>query len=113
MSYGRTRDAGSRETAAGADSKDKDAAKEQGYRVLSYLLAGIVVYGGLGWLLDRWLDTSFLLPVGIVVGAACSIYLIIRRFGGQSADRSTDQNGAGPKPTRKEGSTSWDNRPSA
>jgi F0F1-type ATP synthase assembly protein I len=91
----------------------KDDAKEQGYRVLSYLLAGIAVYGGLGWLLDRWLDTSFLLPVGVVVGAACSIYLIIRRYGGLGTDSRGTDGDTGPKSKRKEGPTSWDNRPSA
>ena len=42
----------------------------QGMRVLSYLIAGVVLYGFLGWLGDHFLRTSFLLPVGIVVGAA-------------------------------------------
>lgn len=53
----------------------------QGIQVLSYLIAGVLLYGGLGWLGDRYLDTSFLLPIGIVLGAALSVYLIIRRFG--------------------------------
>ncbi|MDO5683896.1 MAG: hypothetical protein Q4G46_13845 [Propionibacteriaceae bacterium] len=54
---------------------------EQGYRVLSYLLAGLLFYGGLGWLGDHFLHTTFLLPVGIVVGTALSVILIIRRYG--------------------------------
>lgn len=54
---------------------------EQGYRVLSYLISGPLLYGGLGWLVDRYLHTSFLLPVGIVVGTALSVILIIRRYG--------------------------------
>lgn len=95
------------EDRTGRAKADQESGKEQGYRVLSYLLAGIIVYGAVGWLLDRWLDTDFLLPVGVIVGAACSIYLIIRRYGGQSAA------GAGPKSTGKEGSTSWEKRPSA
>lgn len=52
-----------------------------GWRVLSYLLGGIVVYGGVGWLLDHWLDTSFLLPVGIVLGATLTILLLNFRYG--------------------------------
>jgi ATP synthase protein I len=54
---------------------------DQGMRVLSYLIAGVCVYGLLGWLGDHLLGTGFLLPVGIVLGAAASIYTIIRRFG--------------------------------
>ncbi|MDO5501030.1 MAG: hypothetical protein Q4F67_15250 [Propionibacteriaceae bacterium] len=54
---------------------------EQGYRVLSYLMAGPLVYGALGWLGDYFFHTAFLLPVGIVVGTALSVILIIRRYG--------------------------------
>ena len=50
-------------------------------RVLSYLIAGVCVYGLLGWLGDHLLGTGFLLPLGIVFGAAASVYTIIRRFG--------------------------------
>lgn len=53
----------------------------QGLRVLSYLLAGVALYGGLGWLLDRQLGTLLWLPIGIVLGAAAAVYTIIRRFG--------------------------------
>lgn len=51
-------------------------------RVLSYLIAGVALYGSLGWLGDRFLGTGFLLPIGIIVGAALGCYVIIRRFGG-------------------------------
>ena len=58
---------------------------DTGYRVLSYLIAGVLVWGGLGWLADYLLGTAFLLPVGIVLGAALSVYMVIRRFGQLSA----------------------------
>ncbi len=54
---------------------------DQAIQALGYLIAGIVVYGGLGWLGDHYLGTRFLLPLGIMLGAAGGIYLIIRRFG--------------------------------
>ncbi len=57
------------------------AGADQGMRVLSYLIAGVCLYGLLGWLGDHLLGTGFLLPLGIVFGAAASIYVIIRRFG--------------------------------
>jgi ATP synthase protein I len=57
-------------------------------RVLSYLIAGVFVYGLLGWLGDRLLGTGFLLPLGIVLGAAAGIYMIIRRFGQVSEETS-------------------------
>lgn len=52
-----------------------------GWRVLSYLIGGIVVYGGAGWLLDRWLNTPYFLPVGIVLGAGLTILLLHFRYG--------------------------------
>ena len=46
------------------------AGMDYGLRVLSYLIAGVLVYGGLGWVGDHYLGTSFLLPIGIMLGAA-------------------------------------------
>jgi ATP synthase protein I len=60
---------------------ENSAGMNQGIRVLSYLIGGVVLYGLLGWVGDRYLHTTFLLPVGIVGGAALAIYVIIRRFG--------------------------------
>ncbi len=57
--------------------READAA----WRAIAYLLTGPLVYGGLGWLLDRWLGTSFLVGVGIVAGMALSLYLIWFRYG--------------------------------
>jgi ATP synthase protein I len=53
----------------------------EGLTVLAYLISGVGVYGALGWLADHFLGTSFLLPIGIVLGAATGVYVIIRRFG--------------------------------
>ncbi len=50
------------------------------WQAFGYLLSGVALYGVLGWLLDRWLGTTFLVAVGIVVGAGLGIYLSIRRF---------------------------------
>jgi ATP synthase protein I len=46
-----------------------------------YLVAGVGMYGGLGWLGDHYLQTSFLLPVGILVGLALALYLVFKRYG--------------------------------
>ncbi len=45
-----------------------------------YLVGGAVVYGGLGWLLDRWLGTSFLLPAGLFFGIGLALYLIFKLY---------------------------------
>jgi len=49
--------------------------------LISYLVSGIVVYGGIGWLLDRWLDFhSLFFPIGVVLGVAAGGYLGYMRF---------------------------------
>jgi ATP synthase protein I len=50
------------------------------WHAVSYLVTGVGVYGLVGWLLDAWLGTSFLLPVGIVLGAVLGVYLTYVRF---------------------------------
>jgi F0F1-type ATP synthase assembly protein I len=59
----------------------KSDGMDMGLRVLSYLISGVLVYGLLGWLGDHYLGTNFLLPIGIVAGAAFGVYVIIRHFG--------------------------------
>lgn len=50
------------------------------WHVVGYLVSGVAFYGFVGWLLDRWLGTSFLLPIGIVFGAVLGVYLTWVRF---------------------------------
>ncbi len=64
-----------------SDRADQAEAMNQGMTVLAYLLSGVAVYGFFGWLGDHLLHAHFLLPTGIVLGAAGAIYMIIRRFG--------------------------------
>ncbi|MDO5737177.1 MAG: hypothetical protein Q4P15_11960 [Propionibacteriaceae bacterium] len=48
---------------------------------LSYILAGLILYGGLGWLGDYYFGTTWLLPIGLIMGLGTSTYLIIKRYG--------------------------------
>jgi F0F1-type ATP synthase assembly protein I len=52
-----------------------------GWTVVGYLVAGMVVWGGVGWLVDQWLDTRFVVAIGLMLGMASAIYLIAKRFG--------------------------------
>ncbi|MCW2890248.1 MAG: synthase protein [Streptosporangiaceae bacterium] len=45
------------------------------------ILAGMLVYGGAGWLLSRWLHIPALLPVGLVLGLVFGFYLVYVRYG--------------------------------
>lgn len=55
---------------------------ETGYAVIGTLISGMAVWGGAGWLLDQWWDTRVFFPVGIILGMAVAIYLVVARFGG-------------------------------
>jgi hypothetical protein len=57
---------------------------------LSYLLGGLIFYGGLGWLGAHFLHAVFLLPMGIVVGLGLSTYLMVQRFG-KAGDAALDK----------------------
>jgi F0F1-type ATP synthase assembly protein I len=50
------------------------------YAVISYLLSGVILYGGIGWLLDWWLGTRGFVALGIVLGAAAGIWLVWLRY---------------------------------
>ena len=65
---------------ARADSTSSGA--DEGWAVMTTLIGGFVVWGGIGWLLDRWWGTTFLTPVGVIVGMALGIYAVVARHGG-------------------------------
>jgi F0F1-type ATP synthase assembly protein I len=54
---------------------------EMVWSIIGTLVAGVLAWGGIGWLLDRWLGTRFLVAVGILLGMAGAFYLIIKRYG--------------------------------
>jgi ATP synthase protein I len=58
-----------------------------GWAATGTLLAGILVWGGIGWLVDRLAGTDPLfLAIGMLVGAAGGIYLVYIRFGKDQDD---------------------------
>ena len=50
------------------------------WHAFGYIVSGVAMYGVLGWLADRWLGTSFLVAVGIILGAGLGIYMTVSRF---------------------------------
>jgi F0F1-type ATP synthase assembly protein I len=55
------------------------------WSITGTLFAGILVWGGIGFLLDRWLGLRWLfLPIGMVIGAGASIYVVYVRYGRDS-----------------------------
>jgi F0F1-type ATP synthase assembly protein I len=51
------------------------------WSIPSYLVAGMLAWGGVGWLLGRWLGVEALFPIGIVLGVALAVYLVYVRYG--------------------------------
>ncbi len=64
-----------------------------GWAATSTLLGGLVVWGGLGWLLDHWWGTRFATPIGAILGMALGVYAVVMRYGREpqpGADRPKD-----------------------
>ncbi|GLK77074.1 ATP synthase protein I [Methylopila jiangsuensis] len=54
----------------------------RGFRLSTEMVAGVIVGGGLGWALDRWLDTSpFGLIVLLLLGFAAGVLNVMRAAG--------------------------------
>jgi F0F1-type ATP synthase assembly protein I len=52
-----------------------------GWGITGTMLSGIIVWGGVGWLLDRWLETRVFILVGTMLGLTVAIYLIVVKYG--------------------------------
>jgi len=62
---------------AGRDRSSNDAA----FMIVGHLVAGIVLYGGIGWLLGRWFGHQpTFIAGGLFVGMAASLYLVHLRL---------------------------------
>lgn len=69
--------------------------------IISHLMAGIVLYGGIGWLLSLWLGhQAALVATGVIVGVALSLFLVHFRISasdGAAGPRQSDNaNGGRP-----------------
>ncbi|MGS2617993.1 AtpZ/AtpI family protein [Micromonospora sp. LZ34] len=64
------------------DRDDVPSGAGQGWTALSYLIAGMLVWGFIGWLVDQWLDSGGVATgIGVVLGMAGGIVLVIRKLG--------------------------------
>jgi hypothetical protein len=67
--------------AASGGNPDTLPSRGVGYTVLSYLLAGMAAYGGIGWLVGRAAHSMAFVPAGLLVGLAISVGFVIHRYG--------------------------------
>ncbi len=53
--------------------------EQDGWLIFSYMLGGMILYGGIGWLVGHWTGVAILFPLGMILGIALSIVLIAFR----------------------------------
>jgi ATP synthase protein I len=58
-----------------------DGGQNAGWTIFGYLIAGMSVYGGLGWLITHWTGHPLFFPLGMLAGLALSMWLVIYRYG--------------------------------
>ncbi|WP_417685355.1 AtpZ/AtpI family protein [Roseibium sp.] len=70
------------EEAVAARSKGSTSGYAQAMKISSEFIAGILVGGGIGWVLDRWLETTpFGLIVFLLLGFAAGVLNVLRSAG--------------------------------
>lgn len=64
------------------DPKDMWGGMSTGVTISAYLLSALIVWGGIGWLIDHVAGTGKVFTaIGMIVGAAAGTYLIYLRYG--------------------------------
>jgi len=89
--------AGAQQAPASAVSPSSMAGRDGVWGASSYLVAGPLTFGALGFGLDHLLGTSFLAPVGIIGGIVLAVWYVWFRYGvGREASSSPARPPAGP-----------------
>lgn len=71
---------------SGSDQPSSDP-----WQAFSYLVAGVLLYGGLGWLADWYWGTSFLVLIGILLGAGLGMFMVFKTFAMKPEQGDDDQ----------------------
>jgi ATP synthase protein I len=58
-----------------------------GWEIVSYLVSGMLAYGGIGWLVGRAVHLQLLFPLGLAVGLGIALWWVIYRYGRVGGDR--------------------------
>jgi ATP synthase protein I len=56
-----------------------------GWTVFSYLMAGLVAYGAIGWGIGKAVHAEWPFPAGMMLGLAISVGFVIYRYGRQGS----------------------------
>ncbi len=63
-----------------AENDEQETTRKSGVAYVAGLsiFFSVLVFMGVGWLLDRWLGTSWLMLAGIILGAAIGLFQFVR-----------------------------------
>jgi hypothetical protein len=76
---GRGAPEGGRDPSPGGRDPSQPRPPSEGWAILSYMIGGMALYGLVGWLAARWTGWPVLFPIGMLVGLASAIALVIFR----------------------------------
>jgi ATP synthase protein I len=68
-------------SAAGPAGLDDGLSMGTGWSVFSYLISGLLAYGGIGWVIGHFTHASLFFPIGMLVGLAISTGWIVYKYG--------------------------------
>jgi ATP synthase protein I len=75
---GASSSSGSAAAAAGADD---ELTMGTGWSVFSYLISGLLAYGGIGWVIAHFTHVSLFFPIGMLIGLGISTGWIVYKYG--------------------------------
>jgi hypothetical protein len=55
-----------------------------GSEAFSYIAAGLVAYGGIGWVVAHFTHIELFFPIGMLVGVAISLWWVVYKYGRKS-----------------------------
>ena len=61
-------------------TQDHDTPRGDPWNAFGYVVAGVLLYGLIGFALDRWWGTSFMVAIGIMFGAVLGLFMTWARF---------------------------------
>ena len=68
--------------AGGRDRQDAWEGYGTVWSIIGTLMAGLAVWGGVGFLIDRLAGfRALFLPIGLVIGAVGGVYVVVVRYG--------------------------------
>ena len=72
---------GSAGSASGTAGVDDGLTMGTGWSVFSYLISGLLAYGGIGWVIAHFTHVSLFFPIGMLIGLGISTGWIVYKYG--------------------------------